>query len=114
MTKEDAMDYLARSADGSDPEYDAAVALAVSALRAQVEAERNEPLTVEELRGMVGEPVYLHFGENIGEWVLIRVYSEPEKGIFLTHKNGICAPAKIAFESGAKLYRHKPLEPVMT
>ncbi len=42
MNKEDAMDYLARCADESDPEYSAAVALAVSALRAQVEAEKRE------------------------------------------------------------------------
>lgn len=36
------------------------VSMALSALRAQQELESNEPLTVDELREMDGEPVYIH------------------------------------------------------
>ena len=84
-----------------------ALSMAIAALRAQQEAEQNEPLTLAELREMDGEPVYLHGGGEYGEWVLVRV---EETGIFLRHKNGICAPAQIAFECGIKIYRHKPEE----
>ena len=35
-----------------------AMRLAISALRAQQQAEKNDPLTMEELRGMDGEPVF--------------------------------------------------------
>jgi len=37
--------------------YVEAFEVAITALRAQAEAEKNEPLTLEELRGMDGEPV---------------------------------------------------------
>lgn len=79
---------------------------ALAILRAQQQAEKNDPLTLEELREMDGEPVYLDCGA-IGEWVLVIA---SELAVFLRHKNGIKAPAKIAFECRAKLYRHKPEE----
>lgn len=41
-------------------DYAAAFDVAISALRAQQELESNEPLTVDELREMDGEPVYIH------------------------------------------------------
>ena len=48
-------------------DYAAAFDVAISSLRAQQELESNlkvlesnEPLTVDELRGMDGEPVYIH------------------------------------------------------
>lgn len=40
--------------------YAAAFDVAVSSLRAQQQLESNEPLTVDELREMDGEPVYIH------------------------------------------------------
>lgn len=39
----------------------AACRLAVAALRAQMEAEKNEPLTLDELREMDGDKVYIQF-----------------------------------------------------
>lgn len=109
MTKEDAMDYLARCADGSDPEYDAAVALAVSALRAQVEAERNEPLTLAELRKMDGEPVYVEclFNKNLSSYVII---DRSKIGIFT--KSFFADFDYYGYDWLA--YRHKPPEPVTT
>lgn len=43
------------------------VALALSALRAQQKLESNQPLTMDELRQMEGEPVWVVFGE-CGDW----------------------------------------------
>lgn len=66
----------------------------------------NDPLTLEELREMDGEPVYIGFGD-CGEWAIIRL--EGDK-IFLLHKNGIYGPVKIAFECSLNIYRRKPEE----
>ncbi len=52
MTKNEAMDYLACCADGLDSDFDEAVELVVAALQVQIEAEKIEPLTLEELREM--------------------------------------------------------------
>lgn len=40
-------------------DYIEACTLAISTLRAQQETEKNEPLTLDELREMDGEPVYI-------------------------------------------------------
>ena len=69
----------------------------------------NAPLTLEELREMDGEPVYLDFS-GCGEWTLVRVLQNSEDNILLVHKNGIYAPAKFVFECGGHIYRHKPEE----
>lgn len=66
----------------------------------------NDPLTLEQLREMDGEPVYLDFIDG-GEWVLVRVY---EGKVFITHKNTICSPAKLVFMCNGKIYRYKPKE----
>ena len=110
MTTEKAIRWFEETVAGchvtGDRELIEVCTLAISALRAQQQAEKNDPLTLEELREMDGEPVYLDCGA-IGEWVLVIA---SELAVFLRHKNGIKAPAKIAFECGAKLYRHKPEE----
>jgi len=45
----------------ADPTYSEAVDLAITVLRAYDEAERNDPLTPDDLREMGGEP-YWHVG----------------------------------------------------
>lgn len=77
---------------------------ALQILREAREALRNDPLTEAELREMNGKPVYLDFGDG-GEYVLVRL---KENDVYFTHKNTICAPTKIAFECGGKVYRRKP------
>ena len=67
----------------------------------------NPPLTLDELREMDGEPVYLDFGGILGEYVLVRV---EKKRAFLRHKNGILSPAKLAFRCAGQIYRRKPEE----
>lgn len=66
----------------------------------------NDPLTLDELREMDEEPVYLDFGDG-GEWALVKVQ---QGKVFFIHKNTICAPANILFECGGKAYRRKPEE----
>lgn len=67
--------------------------------------EDNPPLTEEDLLKMDGEPVFAGFGDTEGEWGLVRV-SEGE--VFLTHKNGLYAPARFVFDCGGQVYRRKP------
>jgi hypothetical protein len=45
--------------------------LSIAALRSQLTCEQNEPLTLEELRGMDGEPVYGVDGCRHEAWLLV-------------------------------------------
>ena len=45
----------------------------------------NEPLTLDELRKMDGEPVWVVYGEDAGMWALVEVC---EESIFLTNNLG--------------------------
>ena len=58
MTRERAAELLSEVTVLDDPEMAEVHRVAISALRAQQEQERNEPLTLDELRTMDGEPVY--------------------------------------------------------
>ena len=48
-----------------------ALDIAINALRAQQEAEKNEPLTMDELREMDGEPVWCVDGSGNEMWGLV-------------------------------------------
>ncbi len=60
MTKEDAI-WTLQYVDPEDPAFHEAVGLAVNALRTQLEAENGAPLTLDELRKMDGEPVWIEY-----------------------------------------------------
>lgn len=120
MTTAEAIDYLERCADGLDPDFDKAVSLAVAALRAQQERENPEPLTLEELREMDGEPVRVVYDEDalkttpgfdpLAFWALVEV---TEKSIFLTNNLGgrtVYAGDQDLEWAGITAYRHKPKE----
>ena len=70
------------------------------------EAPPNDPLTLEQLREMDGEPVFLDFGDG-GEWVIVRIRQGTP---YLTHKDAICNHVSFALECGAKIYHRKPEE----
>lgn len=70
----------------------------------------NPPLTMEELREMDGEPVWVDFKGEHGEWELVSVRPPLEGVVFLTHKNGMHTPAAIVLECGGNIYRRKPEE----
>lgn len=71
MTREEAIKWIerinAKYIHGGDENFDAqrsaALEMAIYALRAQEAAEKNKPLTLDELREMDGEPVLLETGE---------------------------------------------------
>ena len=70
----------------------------------------NPPLTLEELREMDGEPVWVDFENEHGEWALASVSPQSAGVVFLLLKNGIRTPAAIVFECGGNIYRRKPEE----
>ena len=76
--------------------------------------EKNEPLTMEELRYMDGAAVYMVYdgiGGPLEGWALVEVDSEDE-GIWLT--NNLGGRSEYTFdegmEDGLKLYRRPPEE----
>ena len=70
----------------------------------------NDPLTLEELRKMDGEPVYFYFGSGFGEWALAMERSELYDEVCLRNKNGLPSPARFVIEGGGNIYRRKPEE----
>ena len=54
--------------------FDQAMSMAIGALRAQQNAEKNDPLTLDELREMDGKPVFVTFFDGSGgHWAVVRV-----------------------------------------
>ena len=83
MTNEEAIEILRRNRPTSDPrpcgmELCDAVDMAISALRQQ-EHDRNEPLTLDELRQMEGHPVYIV--ENTEYWAIVNSFDQA--GVYL-------------------------------
>ena len=103
MTREKAIEILRKNRPTSDPrpcgmELCDAVDMAISALRKQeTVANRNEPLTLDELRKMDGEPVWL-VNQNGGRCVIM-------SGVYLwnSRKNADYGKTWLA-------YRQKPEE----
>ena len=77
---------------------------------ARQEQERNAPLTLDELRKMDGEPVWVVYGEDEGMWALVEVC---EESIFLTNNLGgrteYANDAELE-DDGLTVYRQKPEE----
>lgn len=87
--------------------------MAISALRAQAEAEKNEPLTVAELREMDGEPVWVEmpFGYKFyNGWTLVNVDWKSNNVIYLVRFSGRFELCEELIKSGGKIYRRKPEE----
>ena len=70
----------------------------------------NKPLTLDELRKMDGEPVWVVYGEDEGMWALVEVL---EASIFLTNNLGgrseYAADVELE-DDGITVYRQKPEE----
>ncbi len=82
------------------------------ALRAQAEAEKNEPLTLNELQKMDGEPVWIVFtpdagGENPAMWALVSV-DEEDNEIFLLNSTGGSSAYEEVWADIKAIYRRKP------
>ena len=76
----------------------------------EIKQERNAPLTMDELRKMDGEPVWVVYGEDEGMWALVEVC---EESIFLTNNLGgrteYANDAELE-DDGLTVYRQKPEE----
>ena len=142
MTREKAIEILRKNRPTSDPrpcgmELCDAVDMAISALRQQETVTKcndlfdedgreilpdetvtdrhqlNEPLTLDELRKMDGEPVWVIYDkgfEPLGLWALVEVR---EESIFLTNSLGGWSKyaADVELEdNGITVYRRKPEE----
>ncbi len=85
----------------------------LQALRVPVEAVANEPLTLEQLREMDGEPVWVDEPDgykSYSGWALVYVAWRGQSVIYFVRANGatrLCAPL---LHSGGKAYRRKPKE----
>ena len=94
MTREEAIEILRKNRPTSDPrpcgmELCDAVDMAISALRQQDHfrdlTKKVEPLTLDELRQMDGEPVWVSVSNNWREsgvsegWCLVRFHSEDDR-----------------------------------
>ena len=70
----------------------------------------NEPLTLDELRKMDGEPVWVVYDDDAGMWALVEVC---EESIFLTNNLGgrteYADDAELE-DDGLTVYRQKPEE----
>ena len=113
MTNEEAIEAI--KCNWPDSRYTIlreALDMAISALRQQGQ-ERNSPLTLDELRKMDGEPVWVICDkgfEPMGLWALVEVC---EESIFLTNNLGgrteYAADVELE-DDGITVYRQKPEE----
>lgn len=93
-----------------------ALNMALDALRAQQEAEKNEPLTLEDLKEMDGQPVWAEEPDgykHYSRWVLVDC-AWKGKGLIYLHS----CPGQILLESfllnGGKIYRRPPVKAAPT
>lgn len=94
-----------------------AIERAITALREKLEREQNEPLTLEQLRQMDGQPVWCQ-DNTVGTGIIrlvedwatekmeVHIWTFDEEG------NPRCTNVRIMLEFGARFYRH-PLKTAM-
>lgn len=68
----------------------------------------NAPLTLDELREMDGEPVFIKNLGHLGHWALVQEASDGN--IYFTASNGMGFSARAVLRYGGKVYRRKPEE----
>lgn len=86
--------------------------IAAAALRAQQEAEKNEPLTLDELRQMDGEPVWIVESPDWGHWELSGEavdYLEGRETDFYGMRHDDPAGRYGLHKLGWLAYRHEPV-----
>lgn len=82
------------------------------AVKEMVEGSTNQPLTLEELYKMDGEPVWIEFipdafGERLSMWALVSVDSQNNE-IFLLNSIGGSSAYEEVWADIEKIYRRKP------
>ena len=113
MTREEAIEAI--KCNWPDSRYTIlreALDVAIDALRQEEHfrevTKKVEPLTLDELRKMDGEPVWVVYDEDAGMWGLVEVC---EESIFLTNNLGgrteYAADVELE-DDGITVYRQKP------
>jgi hypothetical protein len=75
--------------------------------------DENPPLTLEELREMDGEPVWIEWGGHPqAGWALVRVWSKASNIVYLTYHNGNMDLLGFVLNDGGKIYRRRTEENV--
>lgn len=115
MNREEAIWYLTPIAESASLErYKEALSMAVAALREQEERENPKPLTLDELRKMDGEPVFIvdlvHKSEpNVsdlwGGWI---VFTKHNQNGFIPRGGGFFS--NYGYGKSWLAYRNKPKE----
>lgn len=115
--KECVQQALQRCADGSGyvspdgmiraADYVEACSVALAALRAQQEPEDPKPLTLDELRQMDGEPVWVTGPAPL--WALVKVTGD---AVAIVSNDPEIAKAEQWIKHIGRIYRHKPKEEV--
>ena len=68
----------------------------------------NDPLTLDELREMDGEPVWIEWGGHPqAGWALVRVWSKVNNVVYLTYHNGNTDLLGFVLNDGGKIYRRR-------
>ena len=91
-----------------NPLFDA-LDTAISALRAQQQTDANQPITLDELREMDGEPVWVVVLDFSAEWRILECVDTRSKEKTVLFRDGSHEPLT---EYGKEwlAYRHKPKE----
>lgn len=84
--------------------------MAISILRARTDPPPNDPLTLEELREMDGEPVWVvEINGYPPRWGLVYWCRKNKRDIvYVTINNGAGIRAETFMADGGKIYRRKP------
>ena len=106
------VEYLLGRTEQSDI-YLKALDMAMSALRVQQEAEKNEPLKLEQLLEMDGQPVWVEHPsgyKHYNGWALVFVSWKVQEQVRVTYATGGSGNVSLLLDDGAKIYRHPPKE----
>lgn len=97
--------------DAGECEDIAALCAAIALLRTHPGSQPNDPLTLDELREMDGEPVWIEWGGHPqAGWALVRVWSKASNTVYLTYHNGNTDLIHFVLNDGGEIYRRKPEE----
>ena len=113
MTKEKAIECLTLLKVFDAPVLAEAVKMAVIALRTQADTPPNDPLTLEELREMDGEPVWMST-RRLSEWCIVHSFHSDDViggGIIVTRRTAEKRTCSYADHGKTWLaYRRRPEE----
>lgn len=91
----------------SDEALFAAIREAIALLRTHPDNQPNEPLTLEELREMDGQPVWCQPDEGVGCWVLVTVRASK---MVVRDQYGMTGDVEVWMKRGERYYRRPPKE----